>query len=66
MAERHPSDSPGAGHTLLDDWRAEVGDEEIARIANETRRAADAGLILSFTDKESLLAHWRTLARRPG
>lgn len=48
--------------SLLDDWRAEVGDEEIARIANEVRRDADAGVIPSFTDRDSLLEHWRKLA----
>ncbi len=66
MGQRDLSDSTATRPTLLDDWRAEVGDEEIARLATETRRAADAGLTPSFTDKESLLAHWRTLARRPG
>jgi hypothetical protein len=52
--------------SLLDEWRAEVGDKEIARIAAQTRRDADAGLIPGFTDRESLLAHWDELARRRG
>jgi len=66
MAERDRSDSQVVGSSLLDAWRAEVGDKEIARFAHEIRGVADAGLIPSFTDKESRLAHWRTLARPTG
>jgi hypothetical protein len=52
--------------SLLDEWRAEVGDAQIARVAEETRRAADAGLIPSFTDRDSLLAYMRSRANPPG
>jgi hypothetical protein len=57
-----------AGHRagLLEEWRAEVGDAQIASIARETRRAADAGLIPSFTDRDSLLAYMRSCANPPG
>jgi hypothetical protein len=47
----HQEQPTGTGRaTLLDDWRAEVGDDEIARIVHEVRRDAAAGLIPSFTD----------------
>jgi hypothetical protein len=68
MADDHPPSQPAASPrvSLLDEWRAEVGDGEIARVAAETRRAADAGLIPSFSDRASLLAYLRSQANRPG
>jgi len=39
----------------LKSGRAEVGDDEIARLVEDTCRAADAGLIPSLTDRDSLL-----------
>jgi hypothetical protein len=61
-----PEESAGLRESLLEQWRAEVGDAQIARIAKETRRAADAGLIPSFTDRDSLLAYMRSRANPPG
>jgi hypothetical protein len=61
-----PEESASLRASLLDEWRAEVGDAEIARVAEETRRAADAGLIPSFSDRDSLLAYMRSRANRPG
>jgi hypothetical protein len=52
--------------SLLEEWRAEVGDAQIARIVKETRRAAEAGLIPSFTDRDSLLAYMRSCANPAG
>jgi hypothetical protein len=65
--ERRPMDEaePQPSASFLEDWRAEVGDEEILRIVEATRRDAASGLIPSFTDREALLAHWRERARRP-
>ena len=60
-----PEESAGLRSSLLEEWRAEVGDAQIARIAKETRRAADAGLIPSFTDRDSLLAYMRSHANPP-
>jgi hypothetical protein len=50
-SDAHPS-------SLLDDWRAEVGDDEVVRIVESTRRDAAAGLIPDVTDREGLLARW--------
>jgi hypothetical protein len=61
-----PEESAGLRDGLLEEWRAEIGDAQIARIAKETRRAADAGLIPSFTDRDSLLAYMRSRANPPG
>jgi hypothetical protein len=68
MADDYPPSQPSASPraSLLDEWRAEVGDGEIARVAAETRRAADAGLIPSFSDRDSLLAYLRSRANPPG
>ena len=46
--------------TLLEEWRAEVGDEEIARIVRAVRDDAAAGVLPAFTDKEALLAYWNS------
>ena len=64
MASIHPDEqSTYTGRpSLLDEWRAEVGDEEIARIVAQARREAEDGSAPSFTDRDSLLAHWRKLA----
>jgi hypothetical protein len=43
--------------TLFDAWRAEVGDEEIARIVEAARADAASGLP-AVTDKDALLAYW--------
>jgi hypothetical protein len=48
---------------LFEAWRAEVGDEEIARIVQAVRDDAAAGALPAFTDKEALLAYWN--GRRP-
>ena len=61
-----PEESARLRDSLLEEWRAEIGDAQIARIAKETRRAADAGLIPSFTDRDSLLAYTRSRANPPG
>ncbi|MDQ6614557.1 MAG: hypothetical protein M3083_07380 [Actinomycetota bacterium] len=50
--------------SLLDDWRAEVGDEEIVRIVDATRRDAAQGLIPGFTERDDLLAYWSERAHR--
>jgi hypothetical protein len=44
--------------SLLEEWRAEVGDEEIARIVRAARDDAAAGALSAFADKEALLAYW--------
>jgi hypothetical protein len=61
-----PEKSAELRSSLLEEWRAEIGDAQIARIVKETRRAADAGLIPSFTDRDSLLAYMRNRANPPG
>jgi hypothetical protein len=61
-----PEESARLRDSLLEEWRAEIGDAQIARIAKETRRAADAGLIPSFTDRDSLLAYMRSHANPSG
>jgi hypothetical protein len=40
----------------------DLPEESSGRIATESRRAADAGLIPSFTDRDSLLAYTRSRA----
>lgn len=44
--------------SLLEEWRAEVGDEEIARRVRAARHDAATGALPAFTDKEALLAYW--------
>jgi hypothetical protein len=61
-----PDESANGRPSLLDEWRAEVGDNEVARLVAETRRGADAGLIPSFTDRDSLLAYMQSRANPPG
>ncbi|MDQ2727933.1 MAG: hypothetical protein M3Y91_08755 [Actinomycetota bacterium] len=52
-------------NSLLDDWRAEVGDDEIARIVEATRRDADTGVLPGFIDRAALLAHLSDRTYRP-
>ena len=56
-----PTPRPGErcpDRSLVDEWRAEVGDEEIARIVNAVRDDAAAGLLPGFTEKDALLRYW--------
>lgn len=67
MASIHHHEQPTetGRPSLLDEWRAEVGDEEIARIVAQARREAEEGSAPSFTDRESMLAWMRERANRP-
>ncbi len=58
MALRH-EDSPTP---LLDEWIAEVGENQVAAILREERRKCDEGQYPGFTDSAALLEYWN---RRP-
>ena len=61
-SDRTSMSQAGERLSLLDEWRAEVGDDEVIRIIRQTREDADSGRLPSFTDKESLLAYWRQIS----
>ncbi|MCL2393964.1 MAG: hypothetical protein FWC87_04675 [Acidimicrobiaceae bacterium] len=65
MEAQRPEVGDGESRGLLEDWRAEVGDDEIVRIATEARREADSGVAPSFTDRDSLLAYLQRRAKPP-
>ncbi|MGH9126152.1 MAG: hypothetical protein ACRDZ8_15725 [Acidimicrobiales bacterium] len=50
----------------LDRWIAEVGEDYIARLVEETSRGVTEGTIPAFTDKDAFLEHLRTtIAHKP-
>jgi hypothetical protein len=59
MPEETASPTP-----LLDDWRAEVGDDAVAAAVHAARAQIADGSIRGFSDKDELLEHLRGTHRR--
>ncbi len=53
MTAHHEDEGPDA----LDLWVAEVGEDHIVALVEETRRGVADGTIPTFSDKESFLRH---------
>lgn len=53
MASRHEEPR----HPDLDHWLAEVGEDYITGLVNQTRRGVADGTIPTFSDKDALLRH---------
>jgi hypothetical protein len=49
---------------LLDEWRAEVGDEEVAAAVESARAQIADGSLRGFSDKEELLEYLQGSRRR--
>ena len=49
---------------LLDEWRAEVGDEEVAAAVESARAQIADGSLRCFSDKDELLDYLRGPHRR--
>ncbi len=49
---------------LLDEWRAEVGDEAVAAAVEAARAQIADGTLRGFSDKEELLEHLQGSRRR--
>lgn len=60
MSEEGPGDAP-----VLDEWRAQVGDEVIAAAVEEARGQIADGSLPGFSDKGELLEYLQGSHRRP-
>lgn len=49
---------------LLDEWLAEVGEDEVVRIVRATEQAIEDGLLPGHSDAASLLQYWKSRRRR--
>lgn len=61
MAVPEESSSPTP---LLDEWRAEVGDEAVAQVVEAARAQIADGTLRGFTDQDELLAYIQGPRRR--
>lgn len=59
MSENRSSDTP-----VLDEWRAQVGDEAVAEAVEAARTKIADGSLPSFSDREEFLEYLRG-SRRP-
>ena len=59
MSEESSSETP-----LLDEWRAEVGDEAVAASVEAARAQIADGSLRGFSDKEELLEYLQGTHRR--
>jgi len=50
--------------TLLDEWRADVGDEAVAAVVDTARAQIADGSLRGFSDKDELLEYLRGTHRR--
>jgi hypothetical protein len=59
MSEESTSPTP-----LLDEWRAEVGDEAVAAAVDSARAQIADGSLRGFSDKDELMEYLRSTRRR--
>jgi len=59
MSEESPSPMP-----LLDEWRAEVGDEAVAATVEAARAQIADGSLRGFSDQDEFLAYVQGARRR--
>jgi hypothetical protein len=58
------SDEAAPESPLLDEWRAQLGDEGVAAVVRRARDQIAAGSLPGFSDKRELLDYVRELRRR--
>ena len=59
MSEERSSETP-----LLDEWRAEVGDDAVAAAVESARAQIADGSLRGFSDKDELLDYLQSSHRR--
>ena len=59
MSEERPSETP-----LLDEWRAEVGDDAVAAAVEAARARIADGSLQGFSDKDGLREYLQRSHRR--
>ena len=59
MSEAHSSETP-----LLDEWRAEVGDDAVVAAVEAARAQIADGSLRGFSDKDELLDYLQRSHRR--
>lgn len=52
--QRERSDTP-----VLDEWIAEVGEDAVVAAVRATEQAVEEGSLPAYSDRHSLLQHWR-------